>query len=287
MRCLSPIRIRQKVADAFGNKRETFVDVPCGKCLACLSRRKQEWMFRLKQEWSKSFNTVFVTLTYSDEEIPCSPHGDYTVSKKDFQLFMKRLRKQHDTPLRFFGIGEYGSTTYRPHYHLLLFNCEKNIADLVRFCWQKGHTKTDECSGARINYICKYVVMGGVDDAFFKRLDDTLCERPFMLCSRKPYIGYGFLTSEMTDYMLSRDTTVVPVDGYATNVPRIYRKKVFGDSSSDASDKIKAQMRKLDSLQYEKDVAHGGEAYHYKMDKERKEDYNRKVAKSFKLNRKL
>ena len=57
----------------------------------------------------------FVTLTYDDEHLP----GDQCLDHRDFQLFMKRLRKRF--PSRFFMCGEYGGLNGRPHYHSILF----------------------------------------------------------------------------------------------------------------------------------------------------------------------
>lgn len=63
--------------------------VPCGKCPSCLANQRQEWVFRLKQEYEASVFAIFVTLTYSDENLP----KDLSVNKKDIQDFHKRLRK--------------------------------------------------------------------------------------------------------------------------------------------------------------------------------------------------
>ena len=61
----------------------------------------------------------FITLTYSDENLP----WDGSLRKTDFQKFMKRLRKHYDEKtIRYFHCGEYGEQTLRPHYHALLFN---------------------------------------------------------------------------------------------------------------------------------------------------------------------
>lgn len=60
----------------------------------------------------------FITLTYNDEHLPC----DGSVSKREFQLFMKRLRRQIEpVRIKFYGCGEYGSKLGRPHYHILIF----------------------------------------------------------------------------------------------------------------------------------------------------------------------
>lgn len=76
----------------------------------------------------------FVTLTYDQDHIPY----DFGLHHRDYQLFMKRLRKQF-RDVRYFMCGEYGEKSSRPHFHALLFNCF--FSD--RYVWRKsgaGHT---------------------------------------------------------------------------------------------------------------------------------------------------
>ena len=59
---------------------------------------------------------MFITLTYSDENIP--PCGHF--NERDIVLFVKRLRKI-SPKIRTLGVAEYGEKTKRPHFHLLVF----------------------------------------------------------------------------------------------------------------------------------------------------------------------
>jgi hypothetical protein len=109
---------KQKMKDKDGLKRE----FPCGKCMPCLVTKRQEWTMRLLLEMKLSLFTYFVTLTYSDKNIP--ERG--TLVKKDAQLWMKRLRidleRNYDKQkIRYFLVGEYGDKKHRPHYHALIF----------------------------------------------------------------------------------------------------------------------------------------------------------------------
>lgn len=158
MNCISPITLRQKVKDAFDVERETLITVPCGKCAACLSRRKDDWIFRLKKEFYNSKYSVFVTLTYNDLSVPTSPDGTPSLRMADVSDFMKRLRKRIGTGVRFFGCGEYGKETNRPHYHLLLFNVPETVERDIRAAWPWGHIKVDTLTEGRIAYTCKYVL---------------------------------------------------------------------------------------------------------------------------------
>ena len=62
--------------------------------------------------------SCFITLTYNDENLPNPP----VVSKREAQLFIKRLRKLlYPKLFRYYIVGEYGDKSNRPHYHALLF----------------------------------------------------------------------------------------------------------------------------------------------------------------------
>jgi hypothetical protein len=69
-------------------------------------------------EASMHADNSYVTLTYRDEDLP--PGG--SLVKRDFQLFIKRLRRFFGNErISFFHCGEYGEELERPHYHALLF----------------------------------------------------------------------------------------------------------------------------------------------------------------------
>lgn len=92
------------------------LEIPCGQCIGCRINRQQMWAFRCLAEASLHEHNWFLTLTYSDENLP--PNG--SLRHRDWQLFAKRLRKACG-PFRYLMCGEYGAQTARPHYHALLF----------------------------------------------------------------------------------------------------------------------------------------------------------------------
>jgi len=47
-----------------------------------------------------------------------------SLSKKDFQLYMRRLRFDAGKGLKYYVCGEYGTKSNRPHYHAIIFNCD-------------------------------------------------------------------------------------------------------------------------------------------------------------------
>lgn len=93
-------------------------DYPCGQCMPCRITRRQEWTFRIMLECRMTPVTYFVTLTYDNEHLP-----DEGVKRKDLRNFIRRLRESNeDAEFRYFGVGEYGDKTKRPHYHVLIFD---------------------------------------------------------------------------------------------------------------------------------------------------------------------
>lgn len=212
--------------------------VPCGKCFACLSNRRAEWTFRLKQELKSSASAAFVTLTYDDEYLPFASNGYPMVSKTDVQLFMKRLRKAFEPfKIRYFLVSEYGSNTLRPHYHFILFNhpLDLDLHSSVIKAWNKGHVHIGQCTGASISYCAKYCLS-------FAELSKEYV-RPFMLCSRRPGIGQSYLTPQMENWHREDLKEYVIDDGRKNRLPRYYSKKLFDDS-----DKVEMSERKNDIM---------------------------------------
>lgn len=155
--CLYPITI---------GKQQGFTRwkvVPCGKCLTCKRRRQAGWSFRLSQEMQRSQSAAFITFTYNDD---CLTYGEEnpTLVKRDFQLFMKRLRKKQSKrtqdKIKFYACGEYGSITQRPHYHAIVFNLHPSLSldGILSEIWSMGNVQVDECNIKTIQYVTKYVM---------------------------------------------------------------------------------------------------------------------------------
>lgn len=108
--------------------------------------------------------------------------------------------------IRYFAVGEYGSETQRPHYHVILFNypsCIYGISryskyrtnccpncDLIRDTWQHGQVLLGTVDPESIQYTAGYTVkkMTSMDDI---RLNGRHPEFARMSC--KPGIGYSAL----------------------------------------------------------------------------------------------
>lgn len=174
------------------------IEVPCGRCIGCRLDYTSDWAVRCCLEASLYPGANwFVTLTYDDYHLP----SDFKVSKRELQLFMKKLRKRYGENIRFFACGEYGEQSLRPHYHLILFNfmptdlrVMKATSDGVYYTsqelskiWAKGYVLIGDVTFKSCAYVARYAMKG------FK--DAIPGFEPFLLMSRRPGIGHDWIVS--------------------------------------------------------------------------------------------
>lgn len=179
----------------------------------------------------------FVTLTYEEKHLPRFMSLRY----RDFQLFMKRLRKFADVPIRFFMCGEYGGRHCRPHFHACIFGF--NFSDRLEFkrgggdvlyrssslenLWPLGFSTVGAVTFESAAYVARYVVdkiNGANADAHYRSVDVTTGEvgqrvAEFCHMSLKPGIGRFFLEKFWKDVYPSGK---VIVNGKEAKAPRYY-----------------------------------------------------------------
>lgn len=227
MQCLHPIQIRNPKKDFIFGVDNFWLTVPCGKCYACQSNKRSFWTCRLFFEAATAISSLFITLTYDDANIPYSGLLP-TLSKRDVQLFIKRLRKrfpQHH--IKYFLCGEYGSHTARPHYHAIIFDLPLcgNFAEYyykeLQKLWTLGFVQCANVNINRIGYVSKYILKSDNDKKFFQNHDIT---PPFMLSSRRPAIGAA-IADKIKDY-LSPDLSSIHYRGYTFILPRYVKEKL-------------------------------------------------------------
>lgn len=209
-----------------------FGQYPCGHCVNCMARSRQEWVFRLRMEYKECNFGLFVTLTYDDEKLPLDG-----VSKRDIQLFLKRLRKNFNSQvLRYFIVSEYGDHTHRAHYHgLLFFKCERtnDIYDIIEQSWQNGFVQFGEIEEGSIVYCTKYCL---------KKNDVPKgCNPNFRLLS-KMHGGLGIQHAlELSDYYTARldKPQGVSSQEQTAPMPRYYRTKLLSRLLPEDQEEIK------------------------------------------------
>ena len=134
---------KQKNSDK--NSKWDIQKIPCRKCWACQLNYSAEWATRIMLEAKKSPGTnFFITLTYDDLHLPIAEKietetevfendGTWrgTVNEPDVVKFINSLRKSYErkgyTGIKYFYCAEYGETTGRPHYHIILLHCPLDI----------------------------------------------------------------------------------------------------------------------------------------------------------------
>lgn len=227
MTCFSPVHLDDRT-------------VPCGKCLACQKRRQSDWTTRLEWEYKRSHSCYFVTLTYDEENVPnelVTPPRNLlsteppapaqrinVLRKRDVQLYMKRLRKAIlPNKIRFFCCGEYGPKTYRPHYHILIFNIPHDYIHCLHDCWDNGFTTVSNVTPSRIAYVAKYSACY----TYLPKIYHTKGVRPFCLCSNG--IGSNYMSPDMVDYHRDTLSTFIVKDSIKRALPKYYRDRIFDD----------------------------------------------------------
>ncbi len=225
------------------DKKWPMFPIPCGKCLGCRLEYSRQWAIRCMKEASLHQDNCFVTITYDDKFLPKKG-----VSKKDCQDFLKRLRRSIEyhnlsvckTGLRYFLCGEYGGQTCRPHYHAIFFGFHPR--DLVEFgfkngyatyvspfltnVWGKGRVMVGESvTFESCAYIARYIMKqyekkgDSSYDEFYK-----IFNKDFILCSRRPAIGYQFFEDNQRE--IERLDKVLIRPGVVSLPPKYFSRKL-------------------------------------------------------------
>lgn len=174
--------------------RQGVAEFGCGQCMPCRLNRRRLWTARLVLEAHKHEHSRFVTLTFDKEHVP---PGGVLLRRHDeckrllayecgcMEGYLKRLRRAVEpTRIRFYGVGEYGDISCRPHYHLAIFGTGDNEA--IRRAWPNGFVHVGTLTPESAAYIVSYVVKG-----WTKADDPRLNGLPpeFARMSLKPGIG--------------------------------------------------------------------------------------------------
>lgn len=170
--CLMPIKafIPPEGGRAVLNP-EGDLPLPCGKCSECISARALEWAQRAKYEISQHDNSCFITLTYDDDHLESNE-----IIVEHIQKFIKRLRKRLGSKkIKYMYSCEYGTKTYRPHFHILIIGyIPRNMKHVrttlkgsklytspdIEKLWDKGYHSIGEANEKTAYYIAAYALKG-------------------------------------------------------------------------------------------------------------------------------
>lgn len=203
------------------------VDVPCGRCVGCRLEKARIWAVRCMHEAMLHERNCFLTLTYSEENLP--PGG--SLRPRDMVLFLKRLRERVPQEIRFFQCGEYGEKLGRPHHHVLVFGYD--FPDRVRLSgsgsetlwesellselWPFGFHSIGEVTFESAGYVARYQVKKVYGAEAEKHYQGKVPE--YVTMSRRPGLGAGWIEKYGSDVFPSGELVV---NGVKTKAPRYY-----------------------------------------------------------------
>lgn len=212
------------------------IELSCGQCIGCRLERSRQWAIRCLHESQMHEFSSFITLTYSDEFLP----ENHSLVYRDYQLFMKRLRKRFGA-VRFFMCGEYGEQYSRPHYHACLFGCffddrvEYKMLDsgsklytsaILSELWPYGFSSIGDVTFESAAYVARYCVKkitGPRADEHYKYVspDGEVWRREaeFVHMSLKPGIGATWF-AKYSGEVFPRDEVIVR--GMRMKPPKYY-----------------------------------------------------------------
>ena len=235
MPCYHPIEVmieRKSIYDYAGRSGDRSPQVvPCGRCVGCRAEQGRQWAVRMMHESRMHKDNVFVTLTLEDRKL----NENRELCAKDFSRFVKTLRKTQERRISYFGCGEYGELTQRPHYHALLFGIEFLDRDIgfdsgrpdvwrsktLDDAWGRGICEGGSVTMASASYVAGYI-RKKVREKDRVRCDartGVLKTPEFARMSLRPAIGKRWIERWWED-VYPRDFVVI--DGVEAKPPRYY-----------------------------------------------------------------
>lgn len=250
--------------------------IPCGQCIGCRIDYSREWANRMMLEIESHKSASFITLTYDEEHVPLSQYVDengeiqtsLTLRKRDFQLFMKRLRKAVEPfYIRFYACGEYGSTTARPHYHAIIYGYDfpdKKLwktsrdgfpqfrSEMLERVWPFGHSMVCDVSWNTCAYVARYVTKKkkGFEKDFYTYFNIV---PEFSLMSRRPGIGREYYDLHKDEIYQRCELYFKTMKGGIKSKPPRYFDKLYDIEEPEKMQVIKdARKRMSDNITYQK-----------------------------------
>jgi len=215
------------------------LNLPCGQCVGCRLERSRQWAMRCMHEASLHDNNCFITLTYDNTHLP----GDGSLHYKDFQLFIKRLRKKFGfARIRYYMAGEYGENFGRPHFHACIFGNDFHDKKLwkrtssgsllyrskdLETLWPFGYSSVGDVNFESAAYVARYImkkITGKKAKDHYEDIDQESGEivkrvPEFNKMSLKPGIGAEWIKKFKNDvypndYVVVRGKKMKPPKAY-------------------------------------------------------------------------
>lgn len=211
---------RETYLKRVSNLNYQYYQTRCGKCLACQIFRSYQWSNRLQAEaidWKYSY---FLTFTFDDENIQ---KVDLEKPNREFQLFMKRLRKKFPIPMKYYTVSEFGGQTLRFHYHSILFVNEDLFSDkylyerkkydyfrspILEKIWGNGNVILANSNPESMRYTANYINKMSNSHCFSKGLGENYIQKN---SENNQYVISGKY-SQIPRYLKTDETKIVDLN---------------------------------------------------------------------------
>lgn len=255
--------------------RVLYVPVGCGKCMECKKQKARNWQVRLQEDIRVNKNALFVTYTFSEQELQKIDNEikgimgydrDNEIVRIAIRRYTERWRKKYKKTLRHWLVTELGSkNTERVHIHGIVWTKEKED---VKEIWRYGQVWIGEYVSAKtINYIVKYV----------NKVDKMHKEYNSKIFTSKG-IGKEYMNrkdSERNGYKEEKTKeTYTTREGIELALPTYYRNKIYSEEEREKLwlEKLDKEERYVGGIRV--DVSKGEEEY-YKLLKKVREKSKR------------
>ncbi len=220
----------------------------CGVCDECRREKRLDYVVRSYLELFRDvgYSPKFATFTYDQPNYYRALHTRSFV--KDFQKFMKRLRKHFFMKfgkyitIRYLRVCELGKKTGRFHWHVIFFNLPWLPISKLTEIWSYGKNnwitsvgekittkdgKEKKCTAAdSINYVCKYITKPTDNKDFRKKFG--VARR----CVCSTFLGVINLPkSKLIQYI---ENPFLPIDGRTYRLPGYIKKHWFESDETDS-----------------------------------------------------
>jgi hypothetical protein len=250
-------------------------NIDCGQCAGCRLAKAREWAVRCTHEAMMHERSSFLTLTFSEAGLvgrqnkykDKDKQDIYSLNVRDFQLFMKRLRKyvkKHcnftNKDISYYHCGEYGEINHRPHYHALLFGYDfpdkyiwykakdknKHLyrSEILEKLWPHGNSLIGNVTYESASYVARYVMKKINGEQQNEHYKEVIPEYATMSRGKKNAIGYRWYSKYGLSDCHNNDRVSIRSDNgtFYIKPPRYYD-KLLEQNNLTLYDKIKAKRR--------------------------------------------
>lgn len=235
---------------------DNVLELPCGRCLACISNKRKEWAVRCLLESQDHKDNCFVTLTYDPE------FYDNEFHREHIRSFFKRLYNL-GYKFRYYGCAERGDEEGRCHYHVIFFGLWPEDAryysktksggtqftsEILTNAWRLGFVTVSNFEPAEACYVAGYV---------YKKI--SIQDDSFHFQSTRPGIGQRYVLKNVQEIYES-DNLILSFGSHVFSVPRYFDKVAVECFNMDLDD-IKIARLHLASKKGSRDLCELGLEY--------------------------